>query len=288
MSLTTTFNTLGKTEARKSFGLYTPIYNNYIEYMIYNNQLSNYNNDNNNYYYNNQSTNTYNRYITQISSNDDTLKTYGTTDNVDTKQHYRKEIKDNRIKINNYNNFVKETNRKFKLLVSYKQTNNNSNTIKEFEIDEIYNLTIKQYKNVLDKTKKIMISFNPIRIYDYDTILRSEDNNISYYIHQIKLIPIDNNKNIIPNKYLPKELFELITNIDNYNYLDDNDDEKIFNSNKFNQILVYYDDIETKELSIQSCSLTIDTEGNIIFKDLNFVKFNKIINFYIDKFNISY
>ena len=268
-----------------------PIYNNYIEYMIYNNQLDNYNTDELlSNYYNGKSTNSYNYYVSQISPNDDTKTTFGTDDNVDTKQHYRKEIKDNRIKINNYNNFSQESQRKFKLHIYYKKLNEISSNIMDFELDEEFSLSVKQFKNKLDKTKSIMVNFNPIKVYDVDTTARGiDDPNTTYYITEIKLVPI--NKYIIPDKFLPKEEFNLTTTIDNYNYIDNGN--KIYNGNKFNQILIYYDDNKIgsqsdKCLSIQSCSLNIDTSGNISFQNLDFITFNKIINFYIDKFIITY
>ena len=271
-----------------------PIYNNYIEYMIYNNQLDNYNTDELLYnYYNGKSTNSYNYYVSQISPNDDTKNTFGTDDNIDTKQHYRKEIKDNRIKINNYNNFSQETQRKFKLHIYYKKLNEISSNIMDFELDEEFSLSVKQFKNKLDKTKKNMISFNPIKVYDVDTTARGiDDPNTTYYITEIKLIPINNY--IIPDKFLPKEEFNLITTNDNYTYnVEGNNNTRNYNGNKFNQILVYYDDNKIgsqsdKCLSIQSCSLNIDINGNISFQNLDFITFNKIINFYIDKFIITY
>lgn len=273
-----------------------PIYNNYIEYMIYNNQLDSYNTDElQNTYYNGKSTNSYNYYVSQISPNDDTKTTFGTEDNVDTKQHYRKEIKDNRIKINNYNNFSQETQRKFKLHIYYKKLSEESSNIIDFELDEEFTLSVKQFKNKLDKTKSIMVNFNPIKVYDVDTTARGvDDENTIYYITEIKLIPINNY--IIPDKFLPKEDFNLTTTIDNYTYNieNNNDNTQNYNGNKFNQILVYYYDNkidesdENKYLSIQSCSLNIDTNGNINFQNLDFITFNKIINFYIDKFIITY
>ena len=269
-----------------------PIYNNYIEYMIYNNQLDSYNTDElRNTYYNGKSTNSYNYYVSQISSNDDTKTTFGTDNNVDTKQHYRKEIKDNRIKINNYNNFSQESQRKFKLHIYYKKLNEISSNIMDFELDEEFSLSVKQFKNKLDKTKSIMVNFNPIKVYDVDTTARGiDDENTIYYITEIKLVPI--NKYIIPDKFLPKKEFNLTTTIDNYNYIDNNNTVN-YNGNKFNQILIYYDDNKIgsqsdKCLSIQSCSLNIDTNGNISFQNLDFITFNKIINFYIDKFIITY
>ena len=249
-------------------------FNNYMEYMIYTSQIDKYNNNNNN---NNNSN--YNYYISQISSNNQTIKTYGTSDNIDTKLYYRNDIKNNRIKINNYNNFEKENLKFFNVEITYKKVNDNSNNVKSFIINDIFNLSIKQFKNKLNNNKNIMISFNPIRIYDFDTILHDNEND--YFIEQIKLIPY-NKEYIIPSKYLPNNDIEIITNLDNYNYNDIN-----ININKFNQILVYYND-ENNKLSIQSCSLIIDKNGNIIFKDLNFIKFNNIINFYIDKFIITY
>lgn len=273
-----------------------PIYNNYIEYMIYNNQLDSYNTDElQNTYYNGKSTNSYNYYVSQISPNDDTKTTFGTDNNVDTKQHYRKEIKDNRIKINNYNNFSQETQRKFKLHIYYKKINETSSNIIDFELDEEFTLSVKQFKNKLDKTKSIMVNFNPIKVYDVDTTARGvDDENTIYYITEIKLVPINNY--IIPDKFLPKEDFNLTTTIDNYTYNieNNNDNTQNYNGNKFNQILVYYYDNkidepdENKYLSIQSCSLNIDTNGNINFQNLDFITFNKIINFYIDKFIITY
>lgn len=268
-----------------------PIYNNYIEYMIYNNQLDNYNTDELlSNYYNGKSTNSYNYYVSQISPNDDTKTTFGTENNVDTKQHYRKEIKDNRIKINNYNNFSQESQRKFKLHIYYKKISEESSNIIDFELDEEFSLSVKQFKNKLDKTKSIMVNFNPIKVYDVDTTARGiDDENTIYYITEIKLIPINNY--IIPDKFLPKEEFNLTTTIDNYNYIDNNTVN--YNGNKFNQILVYYYDNKIgsqsdKCLSIQSCSLNIDINGNISFQNLDFITFNKIINFYIDKFIITY
>lgn len=274
-----------------------PIYNNYIEYMIYNNQLDNYNTDELlSNYYNGKSTNSYNYYVSQISPNDDTKTTFGTENNVDTKQHYRKEIKDNRIKINNYNNFSQETQRKFKLHIYYKKLNETSSNIMDFELDEEFSLSVKQFKNKLDKTKSIMVNFNPIKVYDVDTTARGiDDENTIYQITEIKLIPINNY--IIPDKFLPKEEFNLTTTNDNYTYNiegNTNDNTQNYNGNKFNQILVYYYDNkidesdENKYLSIQSCSLNIDTNGNINFQNLDFITFNKIINFYIDKFIITY
>lgn len=271
-----------------------PIYNNYIEYMIYNNQLDNYNTDELlSNYYNGKSTNSYNYYVSQISPNDDTKTTFGTENNVDTKQHYRKEIKDNRIKINNYNNFSQETQRKFKLHIYYKKISEESSNIMDFELDEEFSLSVKQFKNKLDKTKSIMVNFNPIKVYDVDTTARGiDDPNSTYYITEIKLIPINNY--IIPDKFLPKEEFNLTTTNDNYTYnIENNNNTQNYNGNKFNQILVYYYDNKIgsqsdKCLSIQSCSLNIDTNGNISFQNLDFITFNKIINFYIDKFIITY
>lgn len=265
-----------------------PIYNNYIEYMIYNNQLDNYNNDNT--YYNGKSTNSYNYYVSQISPNNETLLTYGTSDSVDTKQHYRKEIKDNRIKINNYNNFCKENKKSFKLEITYKVNNASFNNTKSIILDEEFYLTIKQYKNKLDKTKKTMIIFNPIRVYDNNEYRINNDN---YCVEQIKLIPINDNKPIISNKYLPTN--DIIIDVYDDNYTGQYGGETItFDSHTFNQILVYYNEtktinnVEENVLSIQSCSLHIDTKGNIMFKDLNFIKFNNNLNFYIDKFIINY
>lgn len=273
-----------------------PIYNNYIEYMIYNNQLDNYNTDELlSNYYNGKSTNSYNYYVSQISPNDDTKTTFGTENNVDTKQHYRKEIKDNRIKINNYNNFSQESQRKFKLHIYYKKISEESSNIMDFELDEEFSLSVKQFKNKLDKTKSIMVNFNPIKVYDVDTTARGiDDENTIYHITKIKLIPINNY--IIPDKFLPNEEFNLTTTNDNYTYNiegNTNDNTQNYNGNKFNQILVYYYDNKIgsqsdKCLSIQSCSLNIDINGNISFQNLDFITFNKIINFYIDKFIITY
>ena len=272
-----------------------PIYNNYIEYMIYNNQIDNYNNSDElqSNYYNGNSTNSYNYYVFQISPNDETQKTFGTDENVDTKQHFRKEIKDNRMKINNYNNFCQENLRFFKLQVFYKKLNDESSNIIDFIIDDVFSLSVKQIKNKINKSKNIMIAFNPIKIFDVDTTARGiDDNNAIYFINEIKLIPIDNF--IIPNNFLPNNDFILNTYSDNYNYMINNSNSQVYNGNKFNQILIYYDDniigdvSNNKSLSIQSCSLNIDKNGNIKFTDLNFITFNKIINFYIDKFIITY